>query len=59
MTTQLTLGTATITRQHDAYRVVYMNHGSFLVGEQVFGNEASARHFCAYRALRVVSFAAR
>jgi hypothetical protein len=59
MKTTLTLGTAKILRQHDCFTVTYMNIGSFLVGTQVFGDEASARHFCASRSLRVISFVAR
>lgn len=52
----LTLGTAQIlTLANGAVFLRYMSHGSFLVGEQLFGrNEEAARQFCRERDLRVL-----
>lgn len=51
----LTLGTAKITKLQDgSFRLSYMNHSSFLVGEQVYGNINPALRFCRERSLRVI-----
>lgn len=58
MTRQLTLGTASITSHGDTILVRFMNSGSFLVGEQMFGNSragaTAALRFVRERGLRVV-----
>ena len=55
----LTLGTAKITHRDGLVIVQYMNQGSFLKGEQMFGdcNKGwnAAFRFCRERALRVIS----
>jgi hypothetical protein len=60
MTKQLTLGTAQIT-QNDAEGTItvrFMNMGSFLVGEQMFGNSrqgaTAALRFIRERGFRVI-----
>jgi hypothetical protein len=55
----LTLGTAKITRTAAGQiTLTYMNHGSFLLGEQLFGDHGkgwnAALRFCRERGLRVV-----
>lgn len=58
MSTKLTLGTAQITEANGLVTVRYMNTGSFLVGEQAFGNSHAgwnaALRFIRERGLRVV-----
>lgn len=58
MTKSLTLGTAKIIASGEIITVTYMNEGSFLVGEQVFGNQkagaTAAMRFCHERGLRVI-----
>lgn len=58
MTKQLTLGTASILSQGDLIVVRWMGLGSFLVGEQLFGNGRAganaALRFIRERGLRVV-----
>jgi hypothetical protein len=52
---KLTLGTARITETaNGAFILNWMNHGSFLVGEQIFGNINPALRFCRERDLRVI-----
>jgi hypothetical protein len=50
----LTPGTAILTRKHDRYWVTYMGHGNFTVGEQSFHAADEAYHFCSYRNLRII-----
>lgn len=50
----MSLGTARLTIRQTSWTVVYVNSGSFLVGEQTFATEAQARRFCADRGLRVL-----
>lgn len=51
----LTLGTAKITRTKSGmFTLNWMNHGSFLVGEQTFSNINLALTFCRKRDLRVI-----
>jgi hypothetical protein len=51
----LQLGTAKIAQTANGLIVLtYMNHGSFLVGEQTFGNINPALRFCRERGLRVI-----
>jgi hypothetical protein len=56
--TSLTLGTAKITTRDGLIVVNWMNSGSFLVGEQLFGNHrtgaTAAFRFCRERGLRVI-----
>lgn len=57
--TNLTLGTAKITETKDGMIILnWMNQGSFLVGEQTFGNTrvgvTAALRFCRERGLRVI-----
>jgi hypothetical protein len=56
--TSLTLGTAKITTRDGLIVVKWMNTGSFLVGEQLFGNHRlganAAMKFCRERGLRVL-----
>jgi hypothetical protein len=56
--TKLTLNTATITSHGDTILVRFMNAGSFLVGEQTFGNSReganAALRFVRERGFRVV-----
>ncbi len=56
--TNLTLGTAKIIASGDFITVTYMNSGSFIVGEQTFGNQrigaTAALRFCRERGLRVI-----
>ncbi len=52
--TKLTLGTAQIINTAPGITVRYMNRGSFLVGEQTFGNRDAAIRFCRERGLRVL-----
>jgi hypothetical protein len=47
------LGTAKITTRNGLHIVRYMNIGSFLEGEQIFGNRAAALRFCQERGLKV------
>ena len=60
MTKQLTLGTAQITQNDEqgTITVRYMMMGSFVVGEQMFGNSRhganAALRFCRINALRVI-----
>lgn len=54
MTKQLTLGTAKITRRDDYFVLNWMNQGSFIVGEQMFGNINPALTFCRERGLIVI-----
>ena len=60
MTKQLTLGTAQITQNDEAGTITvrFMNMGSFVVGEQMFGNSRqganAALKFCRVNALRVL-----
>ena len=55
----MTLGTAQITSRPGQVTVRYMNSGSFLVGEQTFGDSRegwnAALRFCRERGLRVQS----
>lgn len=51
----LKLGTAKITNSNGLWVVNYMNHGSFLVGQQMFGNRNAAIEFCRERDLRVLA----
>lgn len=51
---QLTLGTAAVTKSQMGFTVRWMNVGSFLVGEQTFGNINHALRFVRERGLRVV-----
>ncbi len=53
-TTRLTLGTAHLIRTGTTFELRYMNVGSFLIGEQTFGNVNSALRFCRERGLRVI-----
>ena len=59
--TNLTLGTAQLTQNDEqgTITVRYMNMGSFVVGEQMFGNSRqganAALRFCRMNALRVVA----
>jgi hypothetical protein len=56
MTKTLTLGTATLTQTSDGLFVArWMDHGSFLVGQQMFGNINSALRFIRERGLPVVA----
>jgi hypothetical protein len=55
MTKQLTLGTAKIFNRDGLWIVNWMNLGSFLVGEQMFGNINYALRFCRERGLPVIS----
>jgi hypothetical protein len=55
----LTLGTAKIARSKSGQiTLTWMNHGSFLVGEQTFGDHSNgwnaALRFCRERGLRVI-----
>ena len=54
----LTLGTAQITEANGLVTLLYMGHGSFLVGEQTYGNSRqgwnAALRFCRERGLRVI-----
>lgn len=60
MTSQLTLGTAKLSQAASgAVTVNFMTHGSFLVGEQFFGNINPALRFCRERNLRVIEVAPR
>lgn len=52
--TSLTLGTAQIYRTKSGFALRYMNHASFLVGEQRFSDANSALRFCRQRDLRVI-----
>lgn len=56
--TKLTLGTAQITSRPGLVTVRYMNIGSFLVGEQTFGDSRlgwnAALRFCRENGLRVL-----
>jgi len=60
MTKQLTLGTATLTQNDEAGTITvrFMNLGSFIVGQQIFGNSRqganAALRFCRERALQVI-----
>ena len=60
MTKQLTLGTATLTQNEAAGTITvrYMDMGSFIVGQRVFGNSRqganAALKFCRMKALRVI-----
>lgn len=60
MTKQLTLGTAALTQNDEqgTITVRYMTMGSFIVGQQVFGNSRqgaiAALRFCRERALKVI-----
>jgi hypothetical protein len=54
MTKQLTLGTAAVTKTQTGFEVRWMNIGSFLVGEQTFGNLNHALRFVRERGLRVI-----
>lgn len=47
------LATAHITEANDLFIVRYQNAGSFLVGEQMFGNINAALRFCRIRGLSV------
>ena len=49
------LGTAKITNRDGLWIVNWTNLGSFLVGEQMFGNINGALRFCRERALPVIS----
>jgi len=51
----LKLGTAKITRREGLFIVNWMGTGSFLVGEQMFGNINGALRFCRERGLPVLS----
>lgn len=51
----MTLGQAKIENRNGLWIVNFMNIGSFVVGEQMFGNINAALRFCRLRALRVVS----
>jgi len=51
----LTLGTAKITRRDGLFILNWMNQGSFLIGEQMFGNINPALRFCRERGLRVIA----
>lgn len=51
----LRLGAAKITRREGLYIVSWMNLGSFLIGEQMFGNINGALRFCRERGLPVIS----
>lgn len=51
----LKLGTAKISNRNGLWVVNYMNHGSFLVGEQMYGNIKAALRFCRERDLRVLA----
>jgi hypothetical protein len=55
--TKLTLGTAQIIQSaKGSISLRYMNHGSFLIGEQTFGKDInSALRFCRERGLRVIA----
>lgn len=57
--TRLTLGTAQIIASSGTVTVRYMNTGSFLVGEQMFGDSRAgwnaALRFCRENGLRVLS----
>jgi len=55
--TTLTLGTAKITRRDGLFILNWMNQGSFLIGEQMFGNINPALRFCRERGLRVIETA--
>jgi hypothetical protein len=50
----LTLGTAKITRRGNLFILNWMNQGSFLIGEQMFGNINPALRFCRERGLLVI-----
>lgn len=50
----LTLGTAKITRRGNFFILSWMNQGSFIVGEQMFGNINPALRFCRERGLKVI-----
>ena len=56
--TALTLGTAKITSRNGLVILNYMNTGSFLVGEQTFGDSRegwnAALRFCRENGLRVL-----
>ena len=52
----MTLNTAKIENRDGLWIVNWMNSGSFLIGEQMFGNVNAALRFCRLRALPVVSF---
>lgn len=54
--TDLTLGTAKITRTDAGFELRFMNIGSFLIGEQFFGNFQAALRFCRERRLSVETF---
>lgn len=58
MTNHLKLGTAKISQRDGLWIVNWMNIGSFLVGEQMFGNINGALRFCRERGLPVISYAA-
>jgi hypothetical protein len=52
----MTLGTAKIEETNGLVSVSYMNHGSFLVGRQDFGNWNAALRFIRLSGLRVVGY---
>ena len=54
----LTLGTAKITKTASGTFVLnWMGHGSWIVGEQFFGNINPALRFCRERGLNVIDVA--
>ena len=56
MTKQLTLGTGKIVPQKNgSFLLVYMNHGSFTVGERGYSKEEYAREFCRERDIKVLN----
>lgn len=54
MNQTLTLGTAKVLTTADGFLVQFMNTGSFLIGEQIYGHAGAALRFCRERNLRVI-----